>query len=85
MIETVKQIKTMKARDLPPTFDIQVGLFCYPMEMQCVERGYAYFLSTTDNQLINVPADYEMTVLIPDTWDNAALDIEMDLMQKGVI
>ena len=85
MIDSVKQIKTMKAIDLPPTFDVLVGQTTYPMEMQCVERGFAYFLSTSDNMLLNVPADYEMTVLVPDTWENAALDIEMDLMQKGLV
>lgn len=85
MIESVKQIKTMKAIDLPPTFDVLVGMTSYPMEFQGVEGGFVYFLSTSDNQLINVPSDFEMTVLIPDTWENARFDIEFGLMQEGLI
>ena len=85
MIDSVKRIETMKASDLPPTFDVLVGQTTYPMELQGVERGFVYFLSTSDNMLLNVPADYEMTVLVPDTWENAATDIEFDLMQKGLI
>jgi hypothetical protein len=26
-----------------------------------------------------------VTVLVPDTWENAAVDIEFDLMQKGLV
>lgn len=85
MIDSVKQIKTMKAIDLPPTFDVQVGPFTYPMEMQGAQNGFVYFLSTSDNQLINVPQDFEMTVLVPDTWENARFDVEFDLMQKGIV
>ena len=85
MIESVKQIKTMKASDLPPTFDIQVGLFCYPMEVESMDATYVYMRSTDTDETIYIPRDEEIAILVPDTWDNAALDIELDLMQKGVI
>ena len=85
MIESVKKIETMKAIDLPPTFDVQVGPFTYPMELQGAQNGFVYFLSTSDRQLINVPEDYEMTVLVPDTWEHAAFDIEVSLMERGLV
>jgi len=85
MIDSVKQIKTMKAIDLPKTFDVLVGQTSFPMKFVAAERGFVYFISTADNQLINVPEDTEMTVLVPDTWEHAAFDIEVSLMERGLV
>ena len=85
MIESVKQIKTMKAIDLPDTFDIRVGTTEYPFEIVDWDLDYVYAKSIKDNQVINIPVDEMVTVLVPDTWENAAVDIEFDLMQKGIV
>jgi len=85
MIDSVKQIKTMRAMDLPDTFDIRVGTSEYPFEIVDWDIDYVYAKSIKDNQIINIPADEMVTVLVPDTWDNAALDIELDLMQQGLL
>ena len=85
MIESVKQIKTMKAIDLPDTFDIRVGTTEYPFEIVDWDLDYVYAKSIKDNQVVNIPVDEMVTVLVPDTWENAAVDIEFDLMQKGLV
>jgi|DEB0MinimDraft_10_1074344.scaffolds.fasta_scaffold46385_1 hypothetical protein len=85
MIESVKQIKTMKAIDLPDTFDVRVGTTEYPFEIVDWDLDYVYAKSIKDNQVINIPVDEMVTVLVPDTWENAAVDIEFDLMQKGLV
>lgn len=85
MIESVKQIKTMRAMELPHTFDVRVGTTEYPFEVIDWDLDYVYAKSIKDNQVVNIPVDEMVTVLVPDTWENAALDIEMDLMQKGLI
>ena len=85
MIESVKKIETMRAMDLPDTFDVRVGTTEYPFEIVDWDLDYVYAKSIKDNQVVNIPVDEMVTVLVPDTFDNAAIDIEMDLMQKGVI
>jgi hypothetical protein len=83
MIDSVKQIKTMRAIDLPDTFDIRVGAFEYPFEIVDWDLDYVYAKSIKDNQIVNIPIHEEVTVLVPDTWENAAVDIEFDLMKEG--
>ena len=85
MIESVKQIKNMRAMDLPDTFDVRVGTTEYPFEIVDWDLDYVYAKSIKDNQVVNIPVDEMVTVLVPDTWENAAVDIEFDLMQKGLI
>ena len=85
MIDSVKQIKTMKAIDLPDTFDVRVGTTEYPFEIVDWDLDYVYAKSIKDNQVVNIPCDEMVTVLVPDTWENAATDIEFDLMQKGLV
>ena len=85
MIVSVKQIKTMRAMDLPDTFDVRVGTTEYPFEVIDWDLDYVYAKSIKDNQVVNIPADEMVTVLVPDTWENAAVDIEFDLMQKGLV
>jgi hypothetical protein len=85
MITSVKKIETMKAIDLPHTFDIRVGAIEYPFEIESVDTHYVYAKSLMTDELINIPADEMVTVLIPDTWENAALDIELGLMLEGLV
>lgn len=85
MIESVKQIKTMKAIDLPDTFDIRVGTTEYPFAFEDTDGTFVYIYSISTDETVNIPCDEMVTVLVPDTWDNAALDIEADLMIQGVI
>jgi len=75
----------MKAIDLPVTFDVRVGTTEYPFEIVDWDLDYVYAKSIKDNQVINIPVDEMVTVLVPDTWENAAVDIEFDLMQKGLV
>lgn len=85
MIETVKSIQTMKAIDLPPTFDIRVGTTEYPFNFEDTDGTFVYIYSVLTDETIHIPCDEMVTILVPDTWDNAALDIEADLMIQGVI
>ena len=71
--------------DLPDTFDIRVGATEYPFEIVDWDLDYVYAKSIKDNQVVNIPVDEMVTVLVPDTWENAAVDIEFDLMQKGLV
>ena len=85
MIESVKQIKTMKASDLPHTFDVRIGNTEYAMERNFDRSGKVWIHCTTTSEDIYISPNEMVTVLIPDTWENAALDIELDLMQEGLI
>jgi hypothetical protein len=85
MITSVKQIKTMKAIDLPHTFDVRIGTTEYPFEIESVDANYVYAKSIKTNETVNIPIHEMVTVLIPDTWENASLDIEFDLMKEGLI
>jgi len=85
MIESVKQIVEIKANDLPPTFDVLVGQTTYAMERNPNRDGKVRIHCTTTSENIYVDPDQMMVVLIPDTWENAALDIEFSLMQRGLI
>ena len=85
MIETVKQIKTVKAVDLPPTFDIQVGTTSYPFELDYMDYAYVYIIDMTSGETVYLRRSDMVTILVPDTLDNARMDIEMDLMQMGMI
>lgn len=85
MITSVKEMKTMKAIDLPHTFDIRVGAIEYPFEIDGVDEGYVYIKDTTNNEIIYIPRDEMITVLIPDTWENAKWDIALGLMNEGIL
>ena len=85
MIESVKKIETMRAMELPHTFDVRVGTTEYPFEVIDWDLDYVYAKSIKDNQVVNIPVDEMVTVLVPDTWENARFDVEFGLMQEGVI
>lgn len=84
-IDSVKAITTVKASDLPDHFDIRVGSREYPMIFEDTDGTFVYVYSIATDETINIPVDQMVTILIPDTWDNAALDISLDLMSKGII
>lgn len=85
MIDSIKHIQTVKASDLPPTFDVQVGLFTYPMELERMDAQYVYVRSTDTDETIYIPRDEMVTILVPDTWENAKWDISFALMQQGAL
>lgn len=75
----------MKAIDLPPTFDVLIGDEEYPMEIMDVDFEFVYVVSHRDKQVIHIPVDEVVSVLVPDTWENARYDIEFDLMKEGLL
>ena len=85
MIQSIKHVQTMKASDLPYTFDILVGSVEYPFETVDADNDFMYLRDIKGNEIVNVPNDCMMTVLVPDTLDNARFDIEFDLMQEGLL
>ena len=85
MIQSIKRIKTVKAEMLPPTFDIQVGIMSYPFEIESMDANYVYMVETTSGMVVNIPRDEMITILVPDTWENARMDIELDLMVQGIL
>jgi hypothetical protein len=85
MIDSVKQIVTLKASDLPPTFDIRIGAMEYPFELESMDAHFVYMRSTSTDETVNIPRDEMITILIPDTWENAKWDIALGLMQEGVL
>lgn len=84
MIHSVKQIVTMRAKDLPPTFDVLVDNVEYPFEIQEMDNYYVYMIDTTNNEVVYIPRTEYITVLIPDTLENAQIDLEFSLMQRGL-
>ena len=83
MIQSIKQIVTLKAEMLPPTFDIRIGNREIPMEVESMDAHYVYLRS--GGETIYIPRDEMMTVLIPDTWENAKWDIALSLMNEGAL
>ena len=85
MIDSIKEIRTVKACDLPPTFDIRVGAVEYAFEIDSMDTHYVYMLCTSTNEIVNIPRDEMITILVPDTWENAKWDISLALMNEGVL
>jgi hypothetical protein len=85
MIDSVKQIVTVKAEMLPPTFDILVGATEYPFELESMDSHFVYMVSTSTNEVVNIPRDEMVTILVPDTWDNSKWDIGLSLMNQGIL
>lgn len=85
MINSIKQIATVKAEDLPPTFDIRVGNIDYPFEIHSMDRYYVYMIDTMHNQIVNILRSEDITILIPDTMENARFDLELAFLRNGLI
>lgn len=80
MIDSVDRIETMKASDLPHLFAVLVGNRRYPMAVEFRGLGRVYVRSlSADNEIIRFDHDEEVTVLIPDSLDNPATNMEMYL------
>jgi hypothetical protein len=85
MIDKVSEIRIVKASDLPPTFDIMVGNNVYPFELDSMDDTYVYMIDTASGESVYIPRDAEMSILVPDTWDNAKWDIGLSLMNDGIL
>lgn len=85
MIDSIKEIRTVKACDLPPTFDIRVGANEFAFELDGMDESFVYMLCTTTNEIVNIERDADITILVPDTWDNAKWDISLALMTEGML
>jgi hypothetical protein len=84
MIDSVSEIRTVKAMDLPPTFDILVGHTTYRFELESVEADTVYMRCTDTNETMWLNPQDEVAILVPDTLANARVDIELDLMTRGM-
>lgn len=82
MIDKVSEIRIVKASDLPPTFDIMVGNTIYPFELESMDAHYVYMIDTTSGETVHIPRDAEISILVPDTWDNAKWDIALSLIDE---
>lgn len=85
MIESIKHIQQVKAENLPPTFDIRVGSVDYPFELDYMDYAMVYIIDMTSGETVYLRRTDIVTILVPDTLENAALDIELELMQMGVL
>jgi hypothetical protein len=85
MINSVSEIRTVKAYDLPHTFDILIGQTVYPFEVRGLQCGNVLLRCTSTNEDIYIDQNEMMTILVPDTLENARMDIEFDLMQQGLL
>jgi hypothetical protein len=84
MIESVKQIQTVKAIDLPHTFDILVGMNEFRFEIDEVDTHYVY-IKDSEGEIVYLPHNEMVAILIPDTWENAKWDIAFGLMKENLI
>jgi hypothetical protein len=85
MIDNISQIQVVKASDLPPTFDILVGTQTYRFEVAGMGDDVVWLHCTDTNESMWIDPNDEMSILIPDTWENAKWDISFDLMQRGAL
>ena len=89
MIDGIFRIEEMPASECPDEFLTRVGsanvtiwrnrLADYDGKL-CFSFPY---ISWCDDMYVD--ADEPMAVLVEETWEEAALDIEFDLMKKGMI
>ena len=82
MIDKVSEIRTVKASDLPPTFDIMVGTTIYPFELDFMDSVNVWMTDTTSGESVYLPRDADISILVPDTWDNAKWDIALSLIDE---
>ena len=89
MIDGIFRIEEMRAADCPDEFLTRIGsanvtmwrnrLADYDGKL-CFSFPY---ISWCDDMYVN--ADEPMAVLVEETWEEAALEIEFDLMKKGLV
>ena len=89
MIDGVFRIEEMSASDCPDEFLTRVGNNNVTLwrDRLADHNGQIYFsfpyISWCD--AFYVRADEPMAVLVEETWEEAALEIEFDLMKKGLL
>ena len=89
MIDGIFRIEEMRAEDTPYEFETRIGSANVTMrrDYDADFNGRIYFsfpnISWCDP--FYVDADEPVAVLVEETWEEAALDIEFDLMKKGMV
>ena len=89
MIDGIYRIEEMRADECPDEFLTRVGDNEVTMwrDRLADYDGKIYFsfpyISWCDAFYVN--ADEPMAVLVEETWEEAALEIEFDLMKKGLV
>ena len=89
MIDGIFRIEEVRADECPDEFLTRVGNNNVTLRRNRLAdyNGKIYFefpyISWCDPMYVN--ADEPMAVLVEETWEEAALDIEFDLMKKGLV
>ena len=89
MIDGIFRIEEMRADECPDEFLTRVGNNNVTLWRNRLadHNGKIYFrfpyISWCDDMYVN--ADEPMAVLVEETWEEAALEIEFDLMKKGLV
>jgi hypothetical protein len=87
MITSVERIEIVKAIQLPPVFGILVGMESIYFEVVDTDATHIYFREMVSGDLVNAPHDLEMSILVPDSWNDPATQvaISVGLLEQGVI
>jgi hypothetical protein len=89
MIDGIFRIEEMRADECPDEFLTRVFSNNVTLWRNRLadHDGKIYFrfpyISWCDDMYVN--ADEPMAVLVEETWEEAALDVEFDLMKKGIV
>ena len=89
MIDGIFRIEEIRADECPDEFLTRVGNNNVTLWRNRLadHDGKIYFrfpyISWCDDMYVN--ADEPMAVLVEETWEEAALEIEFDLMKKGLV
>ena len=89
MIDCIFRIEEMRADECPDEFLTRVFSNNVTLWRNRLadHDGKIYFrfpyISWCDDMYVN--ADEPMAVLVEETWEEAALDVEFDLMKKGIV
>ena len=87
MIESVERIEMVKAVQLPPVFGILVGMESVYFEVVDTDETHIYFRELESGDLVNAPHDLEMSILVPDSWNDPATQVAVSvgLLEQGII
>jgi hypothetical protein len=85
MIDSVERIEIVKAIQLPPVFGILVGMESVYFEVVDTDATHIYFRELESGDLVNASHDMEMSIVVPDSWENAKWDIALGLMKENLI
>ena len=79
MIASVHRIVTVRAEDLPHLFSILVGTHSYSFEFESMDSLHVYMLSHDTNEIVNIPRDEYITVLVDEDWNDPIVQAELSL------